>query len=439
MASVAAHHAEWLSLVDVSGPFLSVRVLKEALPNGLDAHDPHVSAEVRAALEQWADPDGDGLGSVSESEVHRAFVRFVLHEVLGFDDDVLRWDPAATSASKVEVPHVGVLTPDAVLMDGDQTVMLVAVVGPGVRADEIVAESGTLTPQERMVEHLKATGLRIGLVTDGERWTLVSYREGDNPGFATWWSSLWGEEKITLQAFRTLLHQDRFLTMGSDETIIGLLDRSAEEQREVTTKLGNQTLQAVEILLRTIDRIDHERGGELLRDVPVAELYDAAVTVMMRLVFLFYAEENDLLPVAEPLYNERYAASTLRERLQAAADQHGEEVLETTHDGWPRLLATWRAVFGGVEHGDMVLAPYGGSLFDPDRYPFLEGRQPDTSWTTDVANPLPIDNRTVLHLLNALQTLDEGGMRRKLSFLSLDGQSFLVMMWPVAKHEGSRH
>ncbi|MEZ5257872.1 MAG: hypothetical protein R2705_13535 [Ilumatobacteraceae bacterium] len=50
-------------------------------------------------------------------------------------------------------------------------------------------------------------------------------------------------------------------------------------------------------------------------------------------------------------------------------------------------------MFGGVEHGDMVLAPYGGSLFDPDRYPFLEGRRPDTSWTTDAADPLPIDNR----------------------------------------------
>lgn len=438
MASIAAHHAEWLSLVDVSGPFLSVPVLKEALPNGLDAHDPHVAAEVRAALEQWADPDGDGWGSVDEGEIHQAFVRFVLHEVLGFGEDTLRWDDAATSATTIEVPQVGVLTPDAVVMDGEDAVMLVAVVGPGVRVDQITSGSGTLSPQERMVEHLKASGLRVGLVTDGERWTLVSYREGENPGFATWWSSLWGEEKITLQAFRTLLHQDRFLTMGSDETIVGLLDRSAENQREVTTKLGNQTLRAVEILIRTIDRIDHERGGELLRDVPVAELYDAAVTVMMRLIFLFYAEENDLLPVAEPLYNERYAASTLRERLQAAADHHGEEVLETTHDGWPRLLATWRAVFGGVEHGDMVLAPYGGSLFDPDRYPFLEGRRTDTSWSTEEADPLPVDNRTVLHLLNALQTLDEGGQRRKLSFRALDVEQIGHVYEGMLDHTAAR-
>ncbi len=63
MVSMAAHHAEWLSLMDVSGPFLSVPVLKEALPNGLDAHDPHIAAEVRAALDEWADPDGAALGS----------------------------------------------------------------------------------------------------------------------------------------------------------------------------------------------------------------------------------------------------------------------------------------------------------------------------------------------------------------------------------------
>ncbi|MEZ5257873.1 MAG: hypothetical protein R2705_13540 [Ilumatobacteraceae bacterium] len=109
-----------------------------------------------------------------------------------------------------------------------------------------------------------------------------------------------GRGEITLQAFRTLLHQDRFVSMGADETIAGLLDRSAEDQREVTTKLGKQTLDAVEILIRTIDRIDHERGGALLAEVPVEELFDAAVTVMMRLISLFYAEENDLLPVAEP-------------------------------------------------------------------------------------------------------------------------------------------
>lgn len=37
--SIARHHAEWLSLVPVSGPFLSLPVLMDAFPQGLDAHN----------------------------------------------------------------------------------------------------------------------------------------------------------------------------------------------------------------------------------------------------------------------------------------------------------------------------------------------------------------------------------------------------------------
>ena len=69
---------------------------------------------------------------------------------------------------------------------------------------------------------------------------------------------------------------------------------------------------------------------------------------MMRLVFLFSAEERGLLLLGDPLYDEHYAVSTLVARLQEAADQHGEEVLERRHDAWVRLLSTFRAVYGGV-------------------------------------------------------------------------------------------
>jgi hypothetical protein len=141
---------------------------------------------------------------------------------------------------------------------------------------------------------------------------------------------------------------------------------------------------------------------------------------MMRLVFLFSAEERGLLLLGDPLYDEHYAVSTLVARLQEAADQHGEEVLERRHDAWVRLLATFRAVYGGVRHERLKLLPYAGRLFDPDRFPFLEGRRPGTRWKEIPATPLPIDNRTVLHLLRALQYLEMQGEARRLSFRALD-------------------
>src|SRR5258707_7464358 len=126
---------------------------------------------------------------------------------------------------------------------------------------------------------------------------------------------------------------------------------------------------------------------------------------MMRLVFMFSAEERGLLHLGTPLYDENYAVSTLQEQLQEVADLHGEEVLERRVDAWARLVATFRAVHGGIQHQDLLMQAYGGSLFDPDRYPFLEGRAASSSWRSTVAEPLAVNNRVVLHLLNSLQRL----------------------------------
>jgi len=437
MAPITRHHAEWLSLMDVSGPFLSIPVLKDVFPNGLDSHDSMIAAELRAAHDAWSDPAAAGYDDAEA--VHRAFVDFVLERVLGFrKGDLLRDAERLKTDFATSVPmQPAQLTPDLALMVGETARLLITVSTPSIPVDQPVPGSGwSATPRERMVEMLRGTGCALGLVTDGERWTVVSRREGEAPGYATWWASLWREEKITLQSFRTLLGAHRFFSVPDDESLAGLLDRSAEDQSEVTTKLGNQTLEAVEILVRTLDQLDRDRGGELLRDMPEPELYDAAVTVMMRLVVLFFAEENDLLPMSEDLWVSQYAASSLRSRLQRAADEGGEEVLEAHSDAWPRLLATWRAVYGGVEHGNMRLAPYGGSLFDPDRYPFLEGRLPGTTWQD--ADPLPVDNRTVLHLLNALQTLQEGGQRRKLSFRALDVEQIGHVYEGMLDHTAAR-
>ena len=204
-----------------------------------------------------------------------------------------------------------------------------------------------------------------------------------------------------------------------------MLERSASAQHEVTDRLGFQTRNAIEILVQTIDRIDKDRGRKLLAGTSEKGLYEASLSVMMRLIFLLSAEERELLLLGDETWDRHYAVSTLRAQLREEADQKGEEILETRFDAWARLLATFRAVHSGVRHDLMVLEAYGGSLFDPDRYPFLEGRAAGTSWRSTPASPLPIDNRTVLHLLEALQLLrikasGAGFETRLLSFRSLD-------------------
>ncbi len=53
--SISRHHAEWLSLLEVSGPFLSMSVLCDALPQGLDDIDTELVQMLRSAYEEWLD------------------------------------------------------------------------------------------------------------------------------------------------------------------------------------------------------------------------------------------------------------------------------------------------------------------------------------------------------------------------------------------------
>ena len=77
-----------------------------------------------------------------------------------------------------------------------------------------------------------------------------------------------------------------------------------------------------------------------------------------------------------------------------------------------------RAVYSGVAHEDLRLPAYGGGLFDPDRYPWLEGRRSDDP--AAAARAPAVDDRTVLRMLRAVQYVVIGGERRRLTFRALD-------------------
>ena len=133
-------------------------------------------------------------------------------------------------------------------------------------------------------------------------------------------------------------------------------------------------------------------------------MYEAAVTVMMRTVFLLVAEENGLLPVDNRLYQDLYAVCTLRESLQQECIEN-PEILETRTTAWHRLLSTSRAVHSGVYHDELWVPAYGGDLFDPDRFPFLEGRPANSTWRTTTGTPIAVTDLDVLAILDALLLL----------------------------------
>lgn len=408
-------HDEWLSLIEVSGPFLATPVLKRVFSTGLPAVVPRIRQYLRQAYDEWCEArDND---DPRFAELHRAWIHEVLARGLEYDEsdsgELLLRGERMPAELRVTLPEHGVtLVPDYALVSGGKGQLLVQIYPAGMDLQAALKIDGWIaSPAERVERLCRASGCRLGLVTDGERWMLVDAPVGAVSTFASWYARLWGQERLTLQAFLTLLGIRRFFG-PYDETLPSMLDESLQHQEEVTDALGEQVRRAVEVLIQALDKEDRERSRTLLQGVEPVELYEAGLTIMMRLVFLLSAEERGLLLMGEEVYESNYAVSTLRMQLR----QETEEVLERRNDAWSRLLATFRAVYGGIEHETLRLPALGGSLFDPDRFPFLEGRAKGSDWRVDAARPLPIDNRTVLLLLEAIQQY-EG---RTLSYRALD-------------------
>lgn len=424
--SITRHHNEWLSLVPNSGPFLSLPVLTQAFPQGLDVHDADHARRLRMAFEEW---DDNQLGHRPDPAIHWAWVKFVIGETLGYDE-LLAEGQEIPQSLKCDVAEYGeTLRPDWIVNDpATKKPRLLVQVHPRSQSltKPVAMSRWKASPDTRMMQLLHDTGIRLGIVTNGDHWMLVNAPKNETSGYVSWYANLWLEEPVTLRAFRTVLGADRFFSVPNNETLEALLDKSANDQQEVTDQLGYQVRKAVEVLIQALDKADQDHGRKLLADVNEKVLYESALTVMMRLVFLFCAEERELLLLGDELYDKNYAVSTLREQLRVTADQFGEEILGLRYDAWIRLLTIFRAVYAGAKHDRLRLPAYGGSLFNPDRFPFLEGRTTGTSWKNTEATPLPVSNRTVLHLLEALQVLQVrlpgGGAAeaRKLSFRSLD-------------------
>ncbi|MEH1014224.1 DNA methyltransferase [Micromonospora sp. CPCC 206060] len=399
--STAEQHAEWLGLLRPDGPFLTVPVLAEALPQGLDTVPETVRARIRRG---WAEvqESPDLLGP--------PWTELILTELLRYPDSA-RTDGSSLPAETV----TGGFRPDLVLsgpQPGGGRAARLHVHRHPVGTPLTTARGGQPALTERAAQLCRDTGTPLALLTNGQHWALVHARPGEPTGTAVFDADLWLEEPALLRAFATLLAAPRVLTPpthpdGTPSTsLAGLFARSADALTQITTTLGDQVRRAVELFVAELARLDRESAGTLLADIDGREIYRGALTVLMRLVFLLYAEEQRLLPAGDPLYDAAYAASTLYDQLSAVRDLHGDEIGDRRTAAWPRLLALFAAVHGGSEHPDLRIPAHGGSLFDPARF----------RWLTRAA----VTDRVVHEMLDALLILrHRGRAAERLSYSSL--------------------
>ena len=415
-------HADWLALIDISGGFLDADILNEKCGPGLDRLPLATVQQITQFYAAWrnaVDTHDPELG-----EYHRAWLDAVYYNLLGYEQrdfkvPLSNGEGDLGGGASLEGPDGARFEATSAMMREGKIAFYIRECEPDQNLDDIPQDGWNLSLTERMARLCRKNQVCLGLLTNGEQWRVV-YSPADiheSASHATWYARIWGQERETMHAFAMFMGVRR--AFGSaDERIEALIDASRKQQKSVSDTLETQVAHAIETLIRCLDRADIDRNRKLLAGVSEREVYEAALTVMMRLVFILCAEERKLL-LDNELYDAHYAATTLREQLLTDQAELGDAVLEIRHDAWTRLLALFRAIYGGIRYEDLRMPPLGGTLFDPDKYPFLEGRDNSTSWRNTPANPLPIDNRTVLLLLNALQVLSRRTGAQTISYKTL--------------------
>ena len=267
---------------------------------------------------------------------------------------------------------------------------------------------------------LRQTGVPAGLLFNGRSLRLVSAPRGESSG----WLDLHVADMVTtagrpmLAALRLLLSETRLLSLPREKRLAALLEDSRKYQNEVSERLAEQVLHALYELVRGMQAAHDASGGALLRG-PLAErpddIYHALLTVILRLVFLLYAEERDLLPDDET-FARHYSLAGLYERLREDAALH-PDTMNQRYGAWAQLLVLFRLFHDGAAADGLRLPQRHGVLFDPDRFPFLEARGgAGARQLHDRIEPPLVPDGTVYRALDKLLLLDG----QRISYRALD-------------------
>ena len=247
------------------------------------------------------------------------------------------------------------------------------------RRGEETAPSTQMLRYLRRVDDLTTGALRWGILTNGTRWRL--YYQGarsvseqffeldlaallDLPGHNEGLFALTAHQRRHwLTVFALVFRREAFVAGPTDPRTFH--QRAIEDARfyeeRVAANLSELVFgQVFPGLARAI--------AAAAPEAPLADVREAVLVLLYRLLFILYAEDRDLLPVRDMRYDDYALRKNVRGDIGQRKDQ--EDVFSA------RATRYWSALDDlcqAIAHGDasIGLPPYNGGLFDQARTPLL--------------------------------------------------------------------
>ena len=404
-------HQEWIGFVQPVGLVVAPTVMIDAQV----VPDRNISGRQQRFVELLDKEDDD-----TTTRWHAPDVKALFLDYLEWENNDLIDAYSHREELEVALPELGVVLSSTWAVPNENSehkwVMLINVEDRSANFDKPPQDTDTwnATRHARFERLLRETGIPIGLLCNAECIRLVYAPEGESSGHITFnfseMASMAG--RPILAAFDMLLSADALFAGAQLARLPSLLEKSREAQAEVSTRLSRQVLAALYELLRGLVAADmRTRRDELkkLASTNPDHLYHGLITALMRLVFVLYTEDRGLMP-SHPVYQQHYSLGGLFTRLRTDAAAW-PDTMDQRFGAWAQLLSLFRLIHGGGRHANLNFVPRKGGLFDPERFPFLEGRTTED----DLEIPM-VSDATIWNVLRNLMILDGD----RLSYRTLD-------------------
>lgn len=224
-------------------------------------------------------------------------------------------------------------------------------------------------PSYQIAFYIQHSGLDWGILTNGRLWRLYHketahkldrFYEVNLPEL------LQSGDVQNFLYFYTFFRRQAFeaSALGIEE----IRSASVDYARGVSDSLKAQVYEALRHVAQGF--LDYRPNHLQTDQETLKAIYDNALIVLYRLLFILYAEARELLPVQQNAgYRESYSLDNLKKRVRQNLATH-KLLLPTSATLWAQL----QALFTIIDEGSppLSVATFNGGLFDPERHPFLE-------------------------------------------------------------------
>ncbi|WP_319760591.1 Eco57I restriction-modification methylase domain-containing protein [Maridesulfovibrio sp.] len=249
------------------------------------------------------------------------------------------------------------------------------------RATEQTAPSTQMLRYLRRIDDLTNGSLRWGFLTNGAKWRL--YFSGAASVSEHFFEldlatilnlSGYNENTIELdeenrkhwfKVFVLIFSNKAFVASGADPRTYHekILEEGKFYEKRVAENLSNKVFG--EVFPDLAKAIAHASP-----DASLQEVRKGSLILLYRLLFIFYAEDRDLLPVKDRRYDDYGLREKVRLDIGARKDAN-----DTFSDSAARYWSAITDLFIAIDQGDasIGLPPYNGGLFNQEKTPVVNG------------------------------------------------------------------